>query len=102
MRTLSVNPMCVLDSARRGHRADRGGGLSGIHGRKPLDISSLAREAGVSRGVVHRRTGLRQQIRSYPTAPPISDDVPPSVLHSERSIVAALRTRLTAREASIT
>lgn len=66
-----------------------------------INISSLAREAGVSRSVIHRRKEMREQIRSYQPLAAVSDEALPPEPGCESSIVAALRTRLTAREAQI-
>ncbi|GJJ22019.1 DUF6262 family protein [Mycolicibacterium mageritense] len=66
-----------------------------------ITISSLAREADVSRSVIHRRKELRKQIRSYQPLTAVSNDVPPTDPNSESSIVAALRSRLKQREAQI-
>lgn len=67
-----------------------------------INISTVAREAGVSRSVIHRRVELREQISKYQPVTVVLDDPPPSSpIDSESSIVAALRTRLTARETQI-
>lgn len=70
-----------------------------------INISSVAREAGVSRSVIHRRHDLRQQIEALHnarTVNPVPDDAPPPATDSDNSIIAALRIRLKAREAKIT
>ncbi|GAB4685940.1 hypothetical protein MOKP106_40320 [Mycobacterium avium subsp. hominissuis] len=67
-----------------------------------ITISSLARHAGVSRSVIHRRTELRKQIHTLPPLAAVPDPAPPPATDSESSIIAALRTRLKARDTQIT
>jgi small-conductance mechanosensitive channel len=67
-----------------------------------ITISGLARHAGVSRSVIHRRTELRKQIHTLPPLAAAPDPAPPPATDSESSIVAALRTRLKARDTQIT
>lgn len=71
--------------------------------RLDINISSLAREAGVSRSVIHRRPELREKIRSLQplTAVDVDGDPPPPVADTENSIITALRTRLKTRDAQI-
>lgn len=67
-----------------------------------INISSLAREAGVSRSVIHRRPELREKIRTLqPLTAVEGADPPPPVADTENSIITALRTRLTTRDAQI-
>ncbi|AKP56675.1 DUF6262 family protein [Mycobacteroides abscessus] len=66
-----------------------------------INISTVAREAGVSRSVIHRRPGLRQQINALQPLEAVPDEPIASPAGAESSIVAALRTRLKARDAHI-
>ncbi|WP_025088312.1 DUF6262 family protein [Mycobacteroides abscessus] len=67
-----------------------------------INVSSLARHAGVSRSVIHRRTELRKQIRTFPPLTAAPDPPPPPATGSENGVIAALRIRLKARDAQIT
>ncbi|MEN3225249.1 hypothetical protein PUR22_30915 [Mycolicibacterium porcinum] len=67
-----------------------------------ITVSSLARHAGVSRRVIHRRTELRKRIRTLQPLAAAPEPPPPPATDSESSIIAALRTRMKAREAQIT
>lgn len=67
-----------------------------------INISSLARQAGVSRSVIHRRTELREQIHTLQPLAAAPDPPTPPATDSESSIIAALRTRLKTRDAQIT
>lgn len=67
-----------------------------------INVSSLARHAGVSRSVIHRRTELREQIRTLaPLAAAPDPPLPPPATDSESSIITALRTRLKAQDTQI-
>ncbi|GAA2410810.1 DUF6262 family protein [Mycolicibacterium llatzerense] len=68
---------------------------------KPITLSGLAREAHVSRSVIHRRPKIREQIRAYQPLTTVPDEPPPPATDTESSIVAALRTRLKAKDAQI-
>jgi hypothetical protein len=67
-----------------------------------ITVSALAREAGVSRSVIHRRAELREQIRTYAPLTEVPDEPPPAAIGAESSIVAALRARLKAKDAQNT
>lgn len=67
-----------------------------------INVSSLARHAGVSRSVIHRRTALRKQIGTFPPLTAAPDPPPPPPTDSENGVIAALRVRLKARDAQIT
>lgn len=67
-----------------------------------ITVSGVAREAGVSRSVIHRRAELREQIRSSAPLTAVPDEPPPPATDSENSIIAALRRRLKAQDAQIT
>jgi hypothetical protein len=67
----------------------------------PISISALSREADVSRSVIHRRTELRQRIRTLAPLSEVPDEPPPPATDSENSILAALRTRLKTKENQI-
>ncbi|MBN3508360.1 transposase [Mycolicibacterium septicum] len=70
--------------------------------RLAINISSLAREAGVSRSVIHRRPELREKIRNLQPLTPVDvDDPPPPAADTENSIITALRTRLKTRDSQI-
>ncbi|CPZ11247.1 transposase [Mycobacteroides abscessus] len=66
-----------------------------------INASSLARHAGVSRSVIHRRPQLREQIRTTQPLAAAPDPPPPPATDTESSIITALRTRLKARDAQI-
>ncbi|AWG62453.1 transposase [Mycobacteroides abscessus] len=67
-----------------------------------VNISTVAREAGVSRSVIHRRPELRQQINALQPLEALPDESPlPAAVDIEGSIIAALRTRLKTKEAQI-
>lgn len=67
-----------------------------------INISTVAREAGVSRSVIHRRPELRQQINALQLLEAVPDEPAPlTPTDIESSIIAALRTRLKAKEAHI-
>lgn len=67
-----------------------------------INISTVAREAGVSRSVIHRRPELRQQINALQPLEALPDESPlPAAVDIEGSIIAALRTRLKTKEAQI-
>lgn len=67
-----------------------------------VSISALAREAGVSRSVIHRRTDLREQIKALqPLEAVLDEPLPPATGDTESSIVSALRTRLKTKEAQL-
>lgn len=68
---------------------------------KPITLSDLAREANVSRSVIHRRPKIREQIRSYQPLTTGPDEPSPAATDSESSIVAALRACLKAKDAQI-
>ncbi len=68
---------------------------------KPITLSGLAREAKVSRSVIHRRHTVREQIRSYQPLTTVPDEPPPAATDSESSIIAALRARLKAKDAAL-
>ncbi|WGI36131.1 DUF6262 family protein (plasmid) [Mycolicibacterium aubagnense] len=67
----------------------------------PITLSGLAREANVSRSVIHRRPKVREQIRSYQPLTTVPDEPPPAAADSESSIIAALRARLKAKDAQL-
>lgn len=64
----------------------------------PISISALSREANVSRSVIHRRPELRERIRTLAPLTEVPDEPPPPATNSESSIIAALRTRLKAKD----
>ena len=65
-----------------------------------VTISSVARRAGVTRNSIHRRPEMLARIRAHrPLAAVTNDIAPPS--GADNSIVAALRARLTAKDAQI-
>ncbi|MBN7413089.1 transposase [Mycobacteroides abscessus subsp. abscessus] len=67
-----------------------------------INISTVAREAGVSRSVIHRRPELRRQINAVQPLEALPDELPPPAPSDiEGSIIAALRTRLKAKDAHI-
>ncbi|MCA4725249.1 MULTISPECIES: hypothetical protein [Mycolicibacterium] len=67
-----------------------------------INVSSLAREAGVSRSVIHRRPELHEKIRSLqPLTAVDAGEPPPPAADTEYSIITALRTRLKTRDAQI-
>ncbi|PVA74079.1 DUF6262 family protein [Mycobacteroides abscessus] len=67
-----------------------------------INISTVAREAGVSRSVIHRRPELRQQINALQPLQTVPDEPPPPTPAGiESSIITALRTRLKAKDAHI-
>ncbi|RIS05862.1 DUF6262 family protein [Mycobacteroides abscessus] len=66
-----------------------------------ITISALAREAGISRSVIHRRRELREQISALQPLDAVPDEPPPQPVDIESSIIAALRTRLKAKEAQL-
>ncbi|MUL79730.1 DUF6262 family protein [Mycolicibacterium sp. CBMA 226] len=68
---------------------------------RPITLSGLAREANVSRSVIHRRPTIREQIRSYQPLTPVADEPPPPATDTESSIIAALRARLKAKDAQL-
>ncbi len=68
----------------------------------PITVSALAREAGVSRSVIHRRPELLERIRLLGPLTEVSDEPVASPAAPESSIVTALRTRLKAKEIQIT
>lgn len=66
----------------------------------PISLSALAREAEVSRSVIHRRPALRERIKTLAPLTEIPDEPPPPA-DSENSINAALRIRLKAKDAQV-
>lgn len=66
-----------------------------------ITISALAREARVSRSVIHRRGGLRERLRTLAPLTEVPNEPPPPPADSESSIIAALRTRLKAKDAQV-
>lgn len=66
-----------------------------------ISISALAREANVSRSVIHRRSGLRERLRTLVPLAEVPDEPPPPAADSESSVIAALRTRLKAKDAQV-
>ncbi|WP_016888811.1 DUF6262 family protein [Mycobacteroides abscessus] len=66
-----------------------------------ISVSAVAREAGVSRSVIHRRPALRERINTLQPLAEVSDESPPPATDTENSIVAALRIRLKSKETQI-
>lgn len=66
-----------------------------------ITVSGLAREADVSRSVIHRRPEIRELIRTYQPLTTVPDEPPPPATGTESAIIAALRTRLKAKDAQI-
>jgi hypothetical protein len=67
----------------------------------PITVSALAREAGVSRSVIHRRPELVERIHSLAPMTEVMDEPVACAAASESSIVTALRSRLKAKEIQI-
>jgi hypothetical protein len=66
-----------------------------------ITISSVARRAKVTRNSIHRRGDLVALIRAHRPLAAVDADTPPPATGAETSIVAALRSRLTAKDAQI-
>ena len=65
-----------------------------------ITISSVSRRAGVTRKSIYRRDDLAR-IRAHRPVAAVTDDAAPPAADQETSIVAALRARLTAKDAQI-
>ena len=65
-----------------------------------ITISSVARRAGVTRNSIHRRPEILALIRAQRPLTAVTDDITPPP-QGDNSIVAALRGRLTAKDAQI-
>ncbi len=65
-----------------------------------ITISSVSRRAGVTRKSIYRHDDLVARIRAHRPVEAVTDD-PPESVDSQTSIVAALRARLTAKDAQI-
>lgn len=65
-----------------------------------ITISSVSRRAGVTRKSIYRRDDLVALIRAHRPVAAVTDDPAPPP-DTETSIVAALRARLTAKDAQI-
>jgi hypothetical protein len=67
-----------------------------------ITISSVSRRSGVSRTAIHRRKELLALIRAHrPLEAVDTETAPPPAADPETSIVAALRSRLIAKDAQI-
>lgn len=67
-----------------------------------ITISSVSRRSGVSRTAIHRRKELLTLIRAHrPLEAVDTETAPPAAADTETSIVAALRSRLIAKDAQI-
>ena len=66
-----------------------------------ITISSVSRRAGVTRKSIYRRDDLVARIRAHRPVAAVTDDAAPPAADQETSIVAALRARLTAKDAQI-
>lgn len=66
-----------------------------------ITISSVARRAGVTRKSIHRRPDILALIRAQRPLAAVADDIAAPPPHSDSSIVAALRGRLTVKDAQI-
>jgi hypothetical protein len=65
-----------------------------------VTISSVSRRAGVTRKSIYHHDDRVARIRAPRPVEAVTDD-PPKSVHSQTSIVAALRGRLTAKDAQI-
>ena len=65
-----------------------------------ITVSSVSRRAGVTRKSIYRHDDLVARIRAHRPVEALTDD-PPKSVDSQTSIVAALRGRLTAKDAQI-
>lgn len=68
-----------------------------------ITISSVSRRSGVSRTAIHRRKELLALIRAHHPLQAVDDpgNAPPPAADTENSIIAALRSRLIAKDAQI-
>ncbi|CQD02142.1 MULTISPECIES: hypothetical protein [Mycobacterium] len=67
----------------------------------PISISSVARRADVTRKSIYHRPTLLALIETHRTVTVVPDEPAPAAAGPESSIVAALRLRLTAKDAQI-
>jgi hypothetical protein len=66
-----------------------------------ITISSVARRAGVTRNSIHRRPEILALVRAQRPLTAVTDDTPAPASGTDNSIVAALRSRLTAKDTQI-
>ena len=66
-----------------------------------ITVSSVSRRAGVTRKAIHRREDLLALIRAHRPIDAVEADAAPSTPGPESSIVAALRSRLVAKDTQI-
>lgn len=62
----------------------------------PININAVAARAGVTRKTIYNHPDLREKIRAQATVTPAPDPTP-----TDNTIVSALRTQLTAKDAEI-
>ena len=66
-----------------------------------ITISSVSRRAGVTRKSIYHRADLVSLIRAHRPLGAVTDDPPAPPVDAQTSIVAALRSRLAAKDAQI-